>query len=219
MHEEHRWTIKDLLRHMVTEESEEKYYATPAKRAKDIATAVFDQPEVLTTIQRAREYTTHFLVAGITDVIKKELWRLHQDPLLGTFNIDTTPKDLDIPGIANRIEEVSPVLWEFLKMFTQSPHPGDQERQGHKSLRGTLILISASLAHLYTPRRCNGFQSSLGIHLHSMGVKRATLDLLAGLGIIPRYATIINYSTDLAGKGMVSGLSTSHLIQPTRIVF
>jgi hypothetical protein len=189
---------------MVTEESEEKYYATPAKRARDLAAAVFDQPEVLTTIQHTRQHTTHFLISGITDIIKKELWRLHQDPLLGPFNIQSTPKDLDIPGIGSRVEKAAPVLWEFLRMFTLSPHSSDQERQGHNSLRGSLVLVSANLAHLYTPRRCNGLQSLLGIHLHSMGVKRRTLDLLAGLGIIPRYATIMKHVTDLAGEKIVS---------------
>jgi len=37
-----------------------------------------------------------------------------------------------------------------------------------------------------------------------MGVKRTTIDLLAGLGIIPDYKTTLRYTTDLAGKGMVT---------------
>jgi hypothetical protein len=110
---------------------------------------------------------------------------------------------MNIPGLVKRVEEMAPILWGFLKAFTQSPYcPGNQEREGTRSVPGTLLLISASLAHLYTPRKCNALQSLLGIHLHSMGVKRTTLDLLAGLGVILNYSTIMNYGAVLAGKGV-----------------
>jgi hypothetical protein len=203
LHEEHRWTIKDLLSYMVTEEAEEKYHATPTKRAKDISTAVFDQPEVLAALRGIGSQASQYRVLEITDIIKKELWQFYDDPILGQFDIDTPPKDMDIPGLAKRIEETAPVLWEFIKAFTQSPHHrGNQERPITKAISGAFVMISTTLAHLYTPQRCNSFQYTLGIYLHSMGVKRATIDVLAGLGIIPDYTTILRNMTELAGKGM-----------------
>jgi hypothetical protein len=47
LYEEHRWAIKDLLYHMAIDNPEEKWGARTIKRAKDIPTAVFNQPEVL----------------------------------------------------------------------------------------------------------------------------------------------------------------------------
>lgn len=114
LHKEHRWTIKDLLFYMVTEEAEEKYHSAPTKRAKDIFAAVFDQPDVLTAIMRIGSQASLFGVLEIADIIKKELWQFHNDPVLGQFNIDTPPKDLNMPDLAKRIEETAPVLWEFI---------------------------------------------------------------------------------------------------------
>lgn len=200
LNDEHCWTIKDLLYYMATEEPYEKYQATTTKRVKDIVSGVFDQPEVLAAARRIGSQVSLFGVPEITDIIKKELWKFSDDPALGQFDIDTPPKDIDIPGLAKRIEETAPVLWEFVKAFTESPHR--HERTVTKAISGASVMISMTLAHLYTPQRCNAFQYTLGIYLHSMGVKRATIDVLAGLGIIPDYKTILRNMTELAGKGM-----------------
>lgn len=187
---------------MVTEESEEKYHATTAKRAKDIFAAVFDQPEVLAAIKRIGSQASLYGVLEITGIIKKELWQFYDDPILGQFDLNTPPKDIDIPGLAKRIEETAPVLSEFIKAFTKSPHLQNQERTITRAISGASVIISMTLAHLYTPQRCNSFQYLLGIYLQSMGVKRATINVLAGLGIIPDYKTILRNMTELAGKGM-----------------
>jgi hypothetical protein len=73
MYEEHRWTFKDLVHHMVTAEAEEKYHATTTKRAKDVFTAVFDQPEVLAAINTTGGQAAQLRGLGITDVIKGAL--------------------------------------------------------------------------------------------------------------------------------------------------
>ena len=50
---EHRWTIKDLIHYAVTEEPEKKYGRTAKKRARDVATAIFDDKEVTDALSRA----------------------------------------------------------------------------------------------------------------------------------------------------------------------
>jgi hypothetical protein len=71
LYEEHRWTIKDLFYYMVTEEPEEKWGARTMKRAKDISTAVFDQPEVLAALKHTGRQATQFQMSEVTDSIKK----------------------------------------------------------------------------------------------------------------------------------------------------
>jgi hypothetical protein len=60
------------------------------------------------------------------------------------------------------------------------------------------------VARLNAPRKNNAFHILLGIHLHSMGAKRAVIDLLAGLGITVSYQRIIAYSNDIAKIAAVS---------------
>jgi hypothetical protein len=67
-----------------TEKPEEKWGPLTTKRAKDISTAVFDQPEVLAAGKQAAQLQ----VSEITATIKKELWNFQRDPALGSFNID-----------------------------------------------------------------------------------------------------------------------------------
>jgi len=61
-------------------------------------------------------------VSEVTDTtVKKELWNFKQDPALGSFNIniESAPKDMNISGLLKRVEETAPILWGFLKAFTQ----------------------------------------------------------------------------------------------------
>ena len=51
-------------------------------------------------------------------------------------------------------------------------------------------MITSILAHARTPIISNNLQSLIGIHLHSMGVKRRSLMVLAGLGITTPYWAI-----------------------------
>lgn len=53
MYAEHRWTIKDLLLHMVMEDTHIPYTASKEKRAKDISKAIFEQPQVTSAIYKA----------------------------------------------------------------------------------------------------------------------------------------------------------------------
>src|SRR3981189_3029382 len=53
---EHRWTIKDLIYHMVMEEQERNYPASTKKRARDISKAIFDEPEVVDALSRASHH-------------------------------------------------------------------------------------------------------------------------------------------------------------------
>ena len=46
----------------------------------------------------------------------------------------------------------------------------------------------------------------LGLHLHSMGVKRRTLNVLAGLGVTSSYRAVNTKYSELADNGKVSFL-------------
>ena len=67
------------------------------------------------------------------------------------------------------------------------------------------------LAHLKAPRKNGSFHTILGVHLHSMGVKRRAINLLASLGVTISYASTLTYSNNI---GKIATVSQAHHIEP-----
>ena len=66
-----------------------------------------------------------------------------------------------------------------------------------------MLMICSILAQARAPNTCTNLPMLLGLHLHSMGVKRRSLNLLAGLGITSTYWAINNKIKELAELGKV----------------
>jgi hypothetical protein len=202
MYGEHRWTIKDLIYHMVMEEAEKSYTASTKKRARDISKAIFDVPEVVNALRDASDHLRDHQILDMANIFEKELRAFTGEPGLGEFNAETHPQNLNIPELANRAKELAPGLWHFIQAII-----GSSSADNHKSrkgLDGDIFMICMMVARLNAPRKNNAFHILLGIHLHSMGAKRAVIDLLAGLGITVSYQRIIAYSNDIAKIAAVS---------------
>jgi hypothetical protein len=187
---EHRWTIKDLIYHMVTEEPQKKYGASTKKRARDISMAIFDEPEVIDVLSRASDHLRDHQSLKMAKVFQKELHTLRLETGLGEFNAEIDPQDLNISGLADRAKELAPGLWRFMQDVIEPPSAGNH-------VNGDLFMICMIFAPK-APSKHNSFHMLLGIHLHSMGVKRRTINLLAGLGITVSYQTIITYTNNVA---------------------
>lgn len=206
MHEEHRWTIKDLIRHMVTEAPEKKYAVSAQQRAKNLSAAIFQQPVVIEALSLATTHIQDLQTSNVANVLQKELYQLQkQVPEFSRFSIEGDPKDLDFPNLVERVKEIAPGLWLFLKSIVGLLPTGD--RESARNCDGAFLMICATLAHNNAPIKSSAFHTLLGIHLHSMGVKRRTINLLAGLGITVNYRTVINKQNDLASIGAVLSLS------------
>ena len=199
---QHRWTIEELLYYMVTEKPQQKWGVTTNKRARDISVAIFDQPAVINALSHAASHVQDFPISILTGRLQKELEQFHSHSGLGKFDVNVDPKDLNIPDIVEQVKVATPDLWELLKGLMESTNHSD--RVPAKSPTGALLMICMTLAHFHAPRKCNSFQMLLGMHLHSMGVKRRTINLLAGLGITLNYRTIINHMGEVAKIAEIS---------------
>jgi len=71
------------------------------------------------------------------------------------------------------------------------------------TLKGSTVMICSILAYGRTPRKCSNLPMLLGLHLHSMGVKRRTINVLAGLGVTSSYRAINIKQEKLADIGKV----------------
>lgn len=66
-----------------------------------------------------------------------------------------------------------------------------------KDFGGPITMICSIISYASAPQTFNQFPTFLGLHLHSYGVKRRVLSLLASLGLIPSYYTIMSRALEL----------------------
>jgi hypothetical protein len=213
IHEQHRWTIKDLLYHIVVEESS-AYAPTRGKRRNDLSNAVLGQEAVIRSICHGVQGNKLFMLNNIMgEIYKREIGQLHTVQGLGKFDINTSPKELDIPKLATQVKDAAPSFWQFLNILVTTQHHQGQDYQPTKNFNNEFVMICAIMAHYRGPITSNSFQIMLGLHLHSMGVKRRMISLLAGLGVTLSYKSIISYVDQLATLAEVSHASIIYIKQ------
>lgn len=196
----HSWSIKDFLWHMVTEGPLQPNAHSAATRARKLSDAIYGQSVVVEQLGKASNaiYTT-----GITNQVPRlqsELNGLINRDILGEFRSDVNPADIDIPGLAARVQDRAPELWALLVSIVTSP---DSSQDRSTNSQGRILMICSILTSSLHPRKSTNFPMLLGLYLHSMGVKRRVLSLLAGLGIVPSYQTIMAKRKELADLGQV----------------
>ena len=124
---------------------------------------------------------------------------------LGIFELEKDINELDIPALAERVMKAAPELWQLCTALMESQH--DSRRDTATEYKGSIVMIFSILAHARAPRKSNNLPMLLGLHLHSMGVKRRTINVLAGLDITSGYQVINNKRAELADHGKVSSHS------------
>ena len=197
----HRWTIKDFLRHMVTAEPEREYGRTIKSRAKKLSSAI-TQEQVVKQLIRYSDGLHEVAVSGLVNRLRVEMDQLaSSDCGLGDFDPEVSVDKLDIPHIYRRIQQAALELCKLLLALLEPKHR--TQRDWTKDSQGLITMISASIVFAYAPKKYDRFPILLGVHLHSMGVKRRTLSLLAGLGLIPSYHTIMRKRDELSTIGKV----------------
>jgi hypothetical protein len=207
LNEKHRWTIKDFIYHLVTEEPIKTYGMKCSARAKTLSNAIYEQEEVVKRLSRVSNKVREVGNMELMDRLRAELHAVSKPEVgLGMFESEKDINELDIPALAGRVQKAAPELWGLLTGLMK-PQCVTSNRDTLTTHKGSMVMICSILAHGHTPRKCNNLPMLLGLHLHSMGVKRRTINLLAGLGVISSYWTISNRQTELADIGKVSLLS------------
>jgi len=181
---------------MVIEEPEKKYGRTKKKRINDLDKAAFGQPKVIGALYSFQNHQKE----SMNKEFRKEIVRLQIQPGFDKFNARTDPKDINMEKLVDQAREIAPSLWHFLKGLVETS--GGNERL-FANIDGALLMICVILTHYNSPLKSNNFHVLLGLHLHSMGVKIRTINLLAGLGFTSTYKTILNYRDSVAHIGQV----------------
>jgi len=206
LNEKHRWSIKDLVYHMVTAEPTKKYGMSCLARAKALSDGIYQREEVVEKLSRASQDIRNMGNSSLVDRIRAELHSVCKPEVgLGEFDPKTDIANLDIPTLAERVKKAAPELWQLLGSLTE-PQDARSRRDSFTDNQGNLVMICSILAHTRTPILSNNLPMLLGLHLHSMVVKRRTINVLAGLGITSSYWSVNARRGELADIGKVTSL-------------
>ena len=187
--EKHRWSIKDLIYHLVTAKPEKKFATKCSSRAKILSDAIYKQEEVVKQLSRSSKAIQTVGNTELTNRLRAELHAVSKPNIgLGKFESEKEVDELDIPALAERVQKAAPELWALLASLMEPPRTTSNRDAG--TLKGSTVMICSILAYGRTPRKCNNLPMLLGLHLHSMGVKRRTINVLAGLGVSSSYRAV-----------------------------
>jgi hypothetical protein len=200
--EKHRWSIKDFIYYLVTAESTKKYAMSCSARAKALSNAIYQQEEVVERLASVSEDIRTVGNTGLITRIRAELHAVGKPGVgLGEFDSEANIDTLDMPGLAERIQKAAPELWELLADLMEQQHTS--RRDTLTEYQGSMVMICSILAQARAPRKCSNLPMLLGVHLHSMGVKRRVLNVLAQLGVTSSYWAINKKRGELADIGKV----------------
>jgi hypothetical protein len=206
LNEKHRWSIKDLVYHMVTAKPIKKNGVSCLVRAKALSDGLYQREEVVEQLSRASQDIRTVGNSALVDRIRAELRSVSKpDVGLGEFDPETDIAKLDIPALAERIQNAAPELWQLLGALME-PQSARSRRDTFVEYQGSMVMICSVLAHARAPILSNNLPMLLGLHLHSMGVKRRTINVLAGLGITSSYWSVNARRGELADIGKVPSL-------------
>jgi len=206
LNEKHRWSIKDLIYHLVTAEPTRKYGMKCSARAKVLSDAIYNREEVVAQLSRASEDIRNVGNTELITRLRSELKAMGNPEVgLGEFELERDIVELDIPALAERVQKAAPELWGLFAGLMEQQHAS--RRDTLIEYQGSMVMICSIMAHARAPRKCNNLPMLLGLHLHSMGVKRRTINVLAGLGVTSKYTAINRRHGELADIGKVSLLS------------
>ena len=129
LNDKHRWTIKDLLYHMVHAQPVKKNGYSTLYRAQKLSDAIYGQPEI---IERLGSVSKDIYATGATDLVSRiqtEIRGLINGDILGEFQSNVDPKDMDIPGLATQMQNKAPELWGLLVSFMTPPRKASRYTQ------------------------------------------------------------------------------------------
>lgn len=121
--------------------------------------------------------------------------------MLGEFESNIDPGEVDIPRLATRAQSEAPELWSLLVSIMTPPQ---SSRDTSTVYQGSIFMICSILASTFAPRKSNNLPTLIGLYFHAMGVKRRVISFLAGLGINSAYKTIMDRRKELADLGQVT---------------
>ncbi|KAH7114791.1 hypothetical protein EDB81DRAFT_669452 [Dactylonectria macrodidyma] len=194
MRKELRWGVADFVKALASAEGpnhtrRQAAFVSAAYKDSGVMKSYFGDGDQL--LGDGRPSIIEALDLGKNE-LRKDVERLGT---LAPFNqFDPTPKNgefdaLDMDQTLRTIQSEAPLLLRLIRDIMAPESQGKYQRQKEPVAR--IVAIISILCFSQRQSTYTGFQTSLGLYLHSKGVKRQQLELLARLGLVVSYNTVI----------------------------
>jgi hypothetical protein len=118
--------------------------------------------------------------------------------------------------ILHTIQEQAPLLLQLIRGIMAPKSQRCYQRQKEPAAR--IVTIISILCFSQRQNTCTGFQTTLGLYLHSKGVKRQQIELLGRLGLVISYHGVIGVikepsvraAEQVKGMGQSNGSVTAY---------
>jgi hypothetical protein len=108
---------------------------------------------------------------------------------------------LDMDQTLHTIQEQAPLLLQLIRGVMAPEFRRTYQRQKEPAAR--IVTIISILCFSQRQNTCTGFQTTLGLYLHSQGVKRQQIELLGRLGLVTSYPTVIGVIKEQSDRAAV----------------
>jgi hypothetical protein len=203
MRKELRWGVSDFIKALASAEGPNN-----ARRKAAFAAAAYKDSEVLNSCFGDADHDVRQSIIEALDLgnneLRKEVERLGS---IAPFNkYDPTSKNgefdaLDMDQTIHAIETQAPLLLQLIRNIMAPESRRIYQRQKEPAAR--IVTIISILCFSQRKNTYTGFQTTLGLYLHSNGVKRQQIELLSRLGLVTSYDTVIRVIKEHSGQAVV----------------
>jgi hypothetical protein len=193
MRNELRWSVSDFIKALASSEG-----SNNTRRKATFAATAYNDLDVLKSylgkadqlLDGGRQSIIETLDLGNNE-LRKEVERLGAIAPFDKYDPSKSGKfdALDMDQTLHTIEEQAPLLLQLIRGIMAPEYQRTYQRQKEPAAR--IIAIISILCFSQRQNTCTGIQTTLGLCLHSNGVKRQQIELLSRLGLTTSYDTII----------------------------
>jgi hypothetical protein len=202
------WTIGEFIKALCSRRD-----AVNTRRKASLETVMYTDPEVLDCFlspPNARNGVQKAVIDALNlgnNELRDEIHSLGDHKHFGRFAADgnTGFESLNMAELADVLQQHTPLTLQLLQSTTKSIH---QQRERQNDFEPRFVLILAILCFSQRRNSALNFQTILGLYLHSKGVKRRQLDLLAQFGVTVSYQSIMRSIKQLSEKAAESVAET-----------
>jgi hypothetical protein len=194
MRTELRWGVSDFVTALASSEG-----SSNTRRKAAFVAAAYKNSDVLKSYlgdadqlwDDGRQTIIETLDLGNNE-LRKEVETLGN---MAPFNkFDLTSKNgefdaLDMEQTLNTIQNEAPLLLRLIRGIMAPESKRKYQRRKEPAAR--IVAIISILCFSQRQNTCTAFQTTLGLYLHSQGVKRRQMELLSRLGLVVSYDTVI----------------------------
>jgi len=192
MRNELGWSISDFIKALASAGGHNN-----ARRKSNFAAAAYKDPEVVKCFFEDTDQPWDGVRASVIDALdlgnnelRKEVGMLGSMAPFNKYTPGGEFDSLDMDQTLNTIQEQAPLLLQLIRNIMAPEAQRTYQRQKEPAAR--IVTIISILCFSRRQNTCTSFQTTLGLYLHSKGVKRRQLELLGRLGLVVNYSTVLN---------------------------